>query len=178
MEPHHDYRHVDVAQWSRRGRLLRHGVNIRPGRHQRRRQLHRRWERPGCPLSQSASSRPFSSEQALTPHSVHQPRTRASARCHRRLLDSLPLDRHRAGVFLPNIHWPVHKYVRSFQRRRLRSCSLAVVLGPIASVVLFDYWVVKGQKLNVPQLYQPHGIYAYNKYGTNWRCAPSGFTQT
>jgi len=44
-----------------------------------------------------------------------------------------------------------------------------IVLGPISSIILFDYWVVKKQKLSTPELYSPHGMYSYNAWGTNWR---------
>ncbi|KAL8290504.1 hypothetical protein RQP46_002762 [Phenoliferia psychrophenolica] len=44
-----------------------------------------------------------------------------------------------------------------------------IVLGPIAAVVVLDYWIVKKQKLNVPELYKPDGMYRYNKWGANWR---------
>ncbi|KAK4689323.1 nucleobase:cation symporter-1, NCS1 family, partial [Tremellales sp. Uapishka_1] len=46
-----------------------------------------------------------------------------------------------------------------------------IVLGPFAGVMLFDYYIVKRQKLDVPALYDPHGRYRYNKFGCNWRAA-------
>lgn len=45
----------------------------------------------------------------------------------------------------------------------------AVFLAPIAGVLASDYWLVKKQHINVPALYDPDGIYRYNKYGINWR---------
>ncbi|KAI5479092.1 hypothetical protein MNV49_004091 [Pseudohyphozyma bogoriensis] len=57
----------------------------------------------------------------------------------------------------------------------------ALVLGPFAGIMVSDYYFVKKQKLNVPELYSPRGIYRYNSWGTNWRamvafivaCAPN-----
>ncbi|KAK4701025.1 nucleobase:cation symporter-1, NCS1 family, partial [Phenoliferia sp. Uapishka_3] len=46
--------------------------------------------------------------------------------------------------------------------------SYAIVLAPIAAILCADFWVVKGQKYNVPELYDPRGIYRYT-YGVNWR---------
>lgn len=45
----------------------------------------------------------------------------------------------------------------------------AVFLAPIAGILASDYWLVKKQHINVPALYNPDGIYRYNKYGINWR---------
>ncbi|KAH7346673.1 allantoin permease [Rhexocercosporidium sp. MPI-PUGE-AT-0058] len=42
-------------------------------------------------------------------------------------------------------------------------------LAPISGIMIADYWIVHKQVLSVPDMYRPHGIYAYNKYGTNWR---------
>ncbi|TNV82493.1 hypothetical protein FGO68_gene3505 [Halteria grandinella] len=40
----------------------------------------------------------------------------------------------------------------------------SALLGPIAGVMIVDYWVIKRQRLNVPDLYRPDGIYPpYNK---------------
>jgi hypothetical protein len=44
-------------------------------------------------------------------------------------------------------------------------------LAPIAGILIADYWIVHNQVLSVPDMYRPHGIYAYNKWGTNWRAA-------
>ncbi|KAM0746115.1 hypothetical protein T439DRAFT_330088 [Meredithblackwellia eburnea MCA 4105] len=46
--------------------------------------------------------------------------------------------------------------------------SYAIVLAPIAAILCADYYVVKGSKYNVPELYDPHGIYRYTA-GFNWR---------
>lgn len=48
-------------------------------------------------------------------------------------------------------------------------------LAPIAGILICDYWFVHKQVLDVAEMYNPHGIYAYNKYGTNWRAAVSFF---
>lgn len=47
----------------------------------------------------------------------------------------------------------------------------AVFLAPIAGILAADYWLVKKQHIDVPALYDPRGIYRYNRYGTNWRAA-------
>ncbi|KAL1634221.1 hypothetical protein SLS56_002526 [Neofusicoccum ribis] len=47
----------------------------------------------------------------------------------------------------------------------------SVWLAPIAGILIADYYVVHGQRMNVPEMYRPHGIYAYERWGTNWRSA-------
>ncbi|KAK2803571.1 hypothetical protein FQN51_003333 [Onygenales sp. PD_10] len=46
--------------------------------------------------------------------------------------------------------------------------AYAVFLGPIAGIMLFDFWVIKARKYDSLALYQPGGIYWYNA-GINWR---------
>ncbi|PGH00847.1 hypothetical protein AJ79_08099 [Helicocarpus griseus UAMH5409] len=46
--------------------------------------------------------------------------------------------------------------------------AYAVFLGPIAGIMLFDFWVIKGRKYDSVALYQPDSIYRYTK-GVNWR---------
>lgn len=48
--------------------------------------------------------------------------------------------------------------------------GLAVFLAPIASIQASDFWLVKKCKVDVPALYDPHGIYRYWN-GINWRAA-------
>ncbi len=39
----------------------------------------------------------------------------------------------------------------------------SALLGPIAGIMVMDYWVLRKQELDVPELYRPHGKYAgYN----------------
>ncbi|KAK9355625.1 permease for cytosine/purines, uracil, thiamine, allantoin-domain-containing protein [Lipomyces doorenjongii] len=45
----------------------------------------------------------------------------------------------------------------------------SVWLGPIAGILLSDFYLVHKQKYDVWELYNKHGIYRYNKFGTNWR---------
>ncbi|KAK9773865.1 putative Allantoin permease [Seiridium cardinale] len=45
----------------------------------------------------------------------------------------------------------------------------SIWLAPIAGILISDYWIVNNQRANVIQMYQPHGMYAYEKWGTNWR---------
>jgi cytosine/uracil/thiamine/allantoin permease len=46
--------------------------------------------------------------------------------------------------------------------------AYAIFLGPIAAIMLFDFWVVHNRKYDTIALYNPHGIYRYT-YGVNWR---------
>lgn len=46
--------------------------------------------------------------------------------------------------------------------------AYAIFLGPIAGIMLFDFWVIHGRKYDSLGLYQEHGIYSYS-YGINWR---------
>ncbi|ETW79909.1 nucleobase cation symporter [Heterobasidion irregulare TC 32-1] len=43
-----------------------------------------------------------------------------------------------------------------------------VFLGPIAGIMVTDYWIVHRTHVDVPSMYRPHGRYRYN-YGVNWR---------
>ncbi|KIM34307.1 hypothetical protein M408DRAFT_325742 [Serendipita vermifera MAFF 305830] len=43
-----------------------------------------------------------------------------------------------------------------------------VFLGPIAGIMIADYYIVKHQAIDVPALYKPHGRYRYHG-GVNWR---------
>ncbi|ETN44470.1 uncharacterized protein HMPREF1541_10140 [Cyphellophora europaea CBS 101466] len=46
--------------------------------------------------------------------------------------------------------------------------AYAIFLGPIAAIMLFDFWVVHKRKYDTVELYNPHGIYRYTG-GVNWR---------
>ncbi|KAF4313539.1 putative ncs1 allantoate transporter protein [Botryosphaeria dothidea] len=46
--------------------------------------------------------------------------------------------------------------------------AYAVFLGPIAAIMLFDFWVIHQRKYDTRALYEPHGIYRYTA-GVNWR---------
>ncbi|KAK9370461.1 permease for cytosine/purines, uracil, thiamine, allantoin-domain-containing protein [Lipomyces kononenkoae] len=45
----------------------------------------------------------------------------------------------------------------------------AIWLGPMAGILLADFYFVHNQKYDVWELYNRNGIYRYNKMGTNWR---------
>ncbi|KAJ2915121.1 hypothetical protein MD484_g5316, partial [Candolleomyces efflorescens] len=45
-----------------------------------------------------------------------------------------------------------------------------VFLGPFAAIMVVDYWLIHGGKVNVVAMYDPHGIYRYWN-GINWRAA-------
>ncbi|KAI4253419.1 MAG: hypothetical protein L6R42_007589 [Xanthoria sp. 1 TBL-2021] len=42
------------------------------------------------------------------------------------------------------------------------------VMGPVAGVMVSDFYLIKNRKLDVHELYKDHGIYHYT-YGINWR---------
>ncbi|KAK8017046.1 ncs1 allantoate transporter [Apiospora rasikravindrae] len=44
----------------------------------------------------------------------------------------------------------------------------AIFLGPMAGIMVADYWFVKKQHIDIPALYHPQGRYAYTA-GCNWR---------
>jgi NCS1 family nucleobase:cation symporter-1 len=41
-------------------------------------------------------------------------------------------------------------------------------MGPLAGVMVCDYYIIKKRKLDVNELYKDHGIYHYS-HGFNWR---------
>jgi NCS1 family nucleobase:cation symporter-1 len=47
--------------------------------------------------------------------------------------------------------------------------AYAVFLGPIAGIMMFDFWLIKGRKYDALALYHPDGIYRYSFPGVNWR---------
>lgn len=46
--------------------------------------------------------------------------------------------------------------------------AYAIFLGPIAAIMLFDFWLIKKRKYDSLAMYQPEGIYRYSA-GVNWR---------
>lgn len=46
----------------------------------------------------------------------------------------------------------------------------AIFLGPMAGIMIADYWFIKKQHIDIPALYNPHGRYRYVG-GCNWRAA-------
>ncbi|KAH7413953.1 uracil permease [Phaeosphaeria sp. MPI-PUGE-AT-0046c] len=46
--------------------------------------------------------------------------------------------------------------------------AYAVFLGPIAAIMVFDFWIIHKRKYDTLALYQPRGIYRYTG-GVNWR---------
>ncbi|KFA70855.1 hypothetical protein S40288_09839 [Stachybotrys chartarum IBT 40288] len=52
--------------------------------------------------------------------------------------------------------------------------AYAVFLGPIAAIMLFDFWVVHRMKYDTIELYKPNGIYGY-PLGVNWRAIVAFF---
>lgn len=52
--------------------------------------------------------------------------------------------------------------------------AYAVFLGPIAAIMVVDFWIIHNRKYNTLALYQPRGIYRYT-HGTNWRAVAAFF---
>ena len=46
--------------------------------------------------------------------------------------------------------------------------SYSIVLAPLGVILATDFFLIKKQKLNIYELYQPRGIYHYSG-GWNWR---------
>ncbi|KAF2113881.1 permease for cytosine/purines, uracil, thiamine, allantoin-domain-containing protein [Lophiotrema nucula] len=46
--------------------------------------------------------------------------------------------------------------------------AYAIFLGPIAAIMVWDFWYLKARKYDTLALYQPHSIYRYSA-GINWR---------
>lgn len=54
------------------------------------------------------------------------------------------------------------------------------MMGPLAGIIVSDYYLVRKQRLDVRELYKDHGIYWYG-CGVNWRAFVSfavGFLPT
>lgn len=51
----------------------------------------------------------------------------------------------------------------------------SIFLGPIAGILISDYWFVNKQRLSIPDMYRPDGMYSYEKWGTNWRAVVAYF---
>lgn len=47
--------------------------------------------------------------------------------------------------------------------------AYSIFLGPIAAIMVWDFWYLKARKYNSLALYQPDSIYRYNSIGVNWR---------
>jgi NCS1 family nucleobase:cation symporter-1 len=63
------------------------------------------------------------------------------------------------------VPWKILKNALSFLNFM---AAYAVFLGPIAAIMVCDFWVVHRRRYDARALYQPHGLYAYPG-GTNWR---------
>jgi NCS1 family nucleobase:cation symporter-1 len=63
------------------------------------------------------------------------------------------------------VPWKILKSAGSFLNFM---AAYAVFLGPIASILVCDFWIVHKRKYDTLALYQPHGIYRYSG-GVNWR---------
>lgn len=46
--------------------------------------------------------------------------------------------------------------------------SFGVFMSPAAAILVVDFWLIRKQKWDLPQLYLPHGIYWF-WHGLNWR---------
>jgi Permease for cytosine/purines, uracil, thiamine, allantoin len=61
-----------------------------------------------------------------------------------------------------------YKPHRSDCYRSLHRFFLFSFMGPLAGVMVSDYYLVRKAKLNVGELYNPNGLYRYD-HGWNWR---------
>lgn len=52
--------------------------------------------------------------------------------------------------------------------------GVSLFLAPIFSIMICDYWIIKKRRIDVPELYNPKGIYSYD-YGINWRAVVAFF---
>ncbi|KAK4693788.1 nucleobase:cation symporter-1, NCS1 family, partial [Lecanoromycetidae sp. Uapishka_2] len=51
-----------------------------------------------------------------------------------------------------------------------------IFLGPMTSILITDYYIVRRGNVSVPDMYNFHGIYRYSpKYATNWRAVTAFF---
>lgn len=51
-----------------------------------------------------------------------------------------------------------------------------IFLGPMTSILMCDYFIVRRGNVSVPDMYKFHGIYRYSpKFATNWRAVAAFF---
>ncbi|KAB5515364.1 permease for cytosine/purines, uracil, thiamine, allantoin-domain-containing protein [Coniochaeta sp. 2T2.1] len=51
-----------------------------------------------------------------------------------------------------------------------------IFLGPMTSILITDYYIVRRGNVSVPDMYNFHGMYRYSpKFGTNWRAVAAFF---
>lgn len=51
-----------------------------------------------------------------------------------------------------------------------------IFLGPMTSILMTDYFIVRRRNVSVPDMYNFHGIYRYSpKYASNWRAVAAFF---
>jgi NCS1 family nucleobase:cation symporter-1 len=51
-----------------------------------------------------------------------------------------------------------------------------IFLGPMTSILIFDYYIVRRGNVSVPDMYNFHGIYRYHpKFASNWRAVAAFF---
>jgi NCS1 family nucleobase:cation symporter-1 len=43
------------------------------------------------------------------------------------------------------------------------------LMGAIGAIMICDYWVIRRQKLDLRELFNPRGVYSYGNGGINWR---------
>jgi NCS1 family nucleobase:cation symporter-1 len=67
------------------------------------------------------------------------------------------------------VPWKILKSAGSFLNFM---AAYAVFLGPIAAILVCDFWIVHRRKYDTLALYQRHGIYRYTA-GVNWRAVVS-----
>lgn len=50
-----------------------------------------------------------------------------------------------------------------------------IFLGPMTSILITDYFIVRRSRVSVPDMYNFHGIYRYGRWGSNWRAVLAFF---
>jgi nucleobase:cation symporter-1, NCS1 family len=68
------------------------------------------------------------------------------------------------------------KILASAQRFLAFLGGYTIFLGPMTSILMTDYYIVRRGNVSVPDMYNFHGIYRYSpKYATNWRAVVAFF---
>jgi NCS1 family nucleobase:cation symporter-1 len=69
--------------------------------------------------------------------------------------------------FLSGYSWYVPHATTTFDST-LNPSPICSFMGPLAGVMCSDYYLVRKGKYNIGELYNPNGLYRYNR-GWNWR---------
>ncbi|KEF57401.1 uncharacterized protein A1O9_05318 [Exophiala aquamarina CBS 119918] len=71
---------------------------------------------------------------------------------------------------------PQWKILASAQKFIAFLGGYTIFLGPMTSILMTDYYIVRRGNVSVPDMYNFHGMYRYSpRYGTNWRAVVAFF---